>query len=107
MRRFNSTNSQDIALEMAKYRVHKIRRFYTHLLIYIIALMVYLTKTYLGAPFNFWPIRDINETIMWIWTFIIAVQGIRLFFREKVFDTAWEQRKVQEYMNHDKQNKWE
>jgi len=44
---------------------------------------------------------------MWVWTFIIAVQGLKLFFREKVFGTDWEQRKIKEYLNKDQQNKWE
>ncbi|HNP32777.1 MAG TPA: 2TM domain-containing protein [Flavobacterium sp.] len=107
MRRFKSINSNDIALEMARYRVHKIRRFYTHLFIYVIGVLLYVAKTYFGAPFNFWPIRHINSLFIMIWTFIIAIQGIKLFFRENVFNSDWEQRKMQEYLNKDKQNKWE
>lgn len=107
MRRFDSTNSEDIALEMARYRVHKMKRFYTHLFIYSIGMFLYLAKTYFGAPFNFSPIVHINETFMWIWTFIIAVQGLRLFFRETFFTTNWEHRKIQEYMNKEAKNKFE
>jgi len=107
MKRFSSTNPQELALEQARYRVRKIRRFYSHLLIYTLVLLVYLSKTYLGAPFNFWPIIHIGKTFILIWTIIIGVQGLRLFFREKVFDSAWEQRKMQEYMKDNKQNKWE
>lgn len=107
MRRFDTTNPENFALGMARYRVHKIRRFYSHLFIYAIGVLVYVVKTYFGAPFNFWPIRHINETFMWVWTFIIAVQGLRLFFREKAFDSNWEQRKMKEFMNNDNQNKYE
>lgn len=103
----NNLSTEEIDLELARYRVHKIKRFYTHLFIYIIGLIIFIAKTYFGAPFNFWPIQYINCFFMWVWTFIIAVQGLRLFFREKVFGTSWEQRKIQELINKDKQNKWE
>lgn len=106
-RRFNSDNAEDFTLQMARYRVHKMRRFYTHLFIYTVGVLLYVAKTYFGAPFNFWPIRHINCFFMMIWTFIIAIQGIRLFFREKVFGTNWEQRKMQEFLNEEKNNKWE
>lgn len=103
----NNLSTEEIDIELARYRVHKIKRFYTHLFIYVIGLIIFIAKTYFGAPFNFWPIQHINCFFMWVWTFIIAVQGLRLFFREKVFGTSWEQRKIQELINKDKQNKWE
>ena len=106
-RKFESTNPEDLALEMARYRVHKMSRFYTHLFIYIVGLLLYLAKTYFGAPFNFWPIVHINCFFMSIWTLVIAIQGIKLFFRETIFGSSWEQRKMQEFMNKEKQNKWE
>lgn len=105
--KFDRNNPENFDIEMARYRVHKMRRFYTHLFIYGIGVLIFLAKTYLGAPFNFWPIRYINCFFMWVWTFIIAVQGLKLFFREKVFGTQWEQRKLQEFINQEKQNKWE
>ena len=105
--RFDPSNPDDFALEMARYRVHKMKRFYIHLFIYIVGVLLYVAKTYYGAPFNFWPIRHINCFFMWVWTFIIAVQGLKLFFREKVFGTDWEQRKIKEYLNKDQQNKCE
>ena len=104
---FNEISSKDIELELARNRVERIKKFYTHLFIYVIGVIIFIAKTYFGAPFNFWPIKYINCFFMWAWTFIIAVQGLRLFFREKVFGTKWEQKKVQEFLNNDKQNKWE
>ena len=106
-RKFNSTNPDDLALEMARYRVDKMKKFYTHLFIYIVGSALYLCKTYFGAPFNFWPIVHINCFFMIVWTIIIGIQGIKLFFRENVFNSDWEQRKMQEFINKDKQNKWE
>lgn len=105
--KFDHSNPENFAIEMARYRVQKMRRFYMHLFIYTIGILVYAAKTYLGAPFNFWPIRYINSFFMWVWTFVIIVQAFKLFLREKVFGTKWEQRKLQEFINQEKQNKWE
>ena len=107
MRNFKTINSENMALEMARYRVRKIRRFYTHLFIFSIVGLIYIVNNYFEVPFNFLPIGRINKTFMWIWTLIIVVQGVRLFFRENVFGTDWEQRKTQEFLNKDKQNKWQ
>ena len=106
-RKFESVNPEDIELEIVRSRVHKMRNFYTHLFIYLVGVTIYICKTYFGAPFNFWPIRHINCFFMMVWTFIIAIQGIKLFFRENVFGTSWEKRKIQEFIKKDKQNKWE
>jgi hypothetical protein len=107
MKRFEVNTPEDYALEMARYRVRKMRRFYTHLLIYAIGIFIYVAKTHFGAPFNFWPIVHINCFVMMAWTFIIAVQGLKLFFRETVFTSNWERRKMQEFINKEKHNKYE
>lgn len=107
MRRLKSYSSDEIALEIARHRVDKIKRFYKHLFIYTVAISLYVAKTYFGAPFNFWPIHFVNNTFMAVWTFIIAIQGLRLFFRESFFGTDWEHRKIQEYMSKETRNKFE
>ena len=106
MKRFKSNNPEDLAIEMARYRVHKIKSFFTHLFIFTIGVLIFIAKTYYGAPFNFWPIVHINCFFMWVWKFIISVQGLRLFFREQIFGPNWEEKKINEILNKDKQNKW-
>ncbi len=107
MRRFKEASPENIALAMVRSRVRKMSRFYMHLFIYIIGLLIYLAKAYYGAPFNFWPIKHINSFFMWVWTFFVVLQGIQLFLSEKVFGVDWERRKLQEFMNKDKQTKWD
>jgi uncharacterized protein YacL len=95
---FSDKSAEQIAFEMAKERVHKLKKFYIHLFIYAIAVVVYVLKTYFGAPLNFWPIHFLNEFVMCVWTFIIAVKAIRIFFKEHFFGTNWEQRKINEIL---------
>lgn len=87
---------------LARKRVRKIKHFYGHLLVYLIGLAVYITKTYFGAPLNFIPLNYMNEFFMWIWTFVFAVEGFQLFFSEKVFGDNWEQKQIGKIMNEDK-----
>lgn len=105
----NNKTSEQVMLELAKERVRRIKKFYDHFFIYIIGLGIYLAKTYLGAPLNFFPIRYINETFMWCWTFVFGIQGIKLFFIENVFGTNWEKRQLKKEMENQssRTNKWE
>jgi len=106
MNRFKTTSNEEFRLQMARHRVQKIGNFFSHLFIFTIGVLIYVAKTYFGAPLNFWPIQYINCAFMCVWTFVIAVQGIRLFCREIIFGTNWENRKIQEYLNNKNQTKW-
>ena len=68
--------SGNLELDMIKMRVHELKNFYIHLLIYCIGVLIYIGKRYFNLPINFWPINFIKEFFMWGWTFIVAVQGI-------------------------------
>lgn len=92
--------------DLAQRKVRKITKFYKHLLIYAIGLTVYILKRYFGLPLNFPPISYINSFVMWIWTFALAVQGIRIFMTEVVFGQKWENRKIEKMLvrKNEKQN---
>jgi hypothetical protein len=68
-----------------------------------------VAKTYFGVPFNFWPIRFINEFVMWVWTFFLVVQAIQLFLIQKVFGANWEQKRIQKMIEKEKieKQKWQ
>ena len=103
------SNSKEIMEEIIREKVQKIKKFYTHLFIFVIGVIVYVSKTYLGAPLNFWPIKFINEFFMWCWTFIIVVQGIQLFLSQKMFGKNWENQKIREILEKEevKKQNWE
>ena len=100
---------EEIVEEAVRKRVRKIKNFYGHLFVYLIGVCVYISKTYYGAPLNFIPISYINEVFMWVWTFVIAIEGILLLLRERVFGDDWEQKKIQQIVDKEKveQKKWE
>ena len=104
----NNNSSETILRELVRERVQKMYRFYIHLFIYIIGLTIYISKTYFGAQFNFFPFRLINETVMWIWTSVLVIKGIRLFVNEKVLGANWEQNKINEILENENKTskKW-
>jgi uncharacterized protein YacL len=103
-----NNTSNELLRELARERVHKLRQFYVHLFIYVVVVLIYMSKTYFGAPFNFIPLRYINETVVWIWTFVIAVKGFKLFIKEQFLGTQWEQNKIREIIEKENslKNKW-
>jgi hypothetical protein len=99
--------TQNDCYYQAQLRVRKLTRFYGHLFVYMIVLMLYVLKNYFGAPLNFFPIHFLNDFVMSIWTFVIAVKLVKLFFAEIIFDGRWEQNKIDKIMSQNSENhKW-
>lgn len=96
--------TQEESYYQAQIRVRKLTRFYGHLFVYAILLMLYVLKEYFEAPLNFFPIRYLNDLVMSIWTFVIAVKFVKLFFAEIIFDGKWEQNKIEKIMRQDSEN---
>jgi hypothetical protein len=100
-----NTVSTSTVAQMAKDRVRQLKGFYCHLLVFTIGVVVYISKSYFGAPINFPPISYVNFTFMAIWTFIITVDGLRLFVKEKLSGTSWEKRKINQIIEQEKASK--
>ena len=99
-------NDNNIVLEqMAKDRVRQLKGFYWHLFVFLIGVVVYVSKTYFGAPLNFPPISYMNVAFMVIWTLIITVDGLRLLVKEKLSGTQWEVRKINQFVEQEKASK--
>lgn len=101
MEQNNIANS--ISLEIAKERVRRIKKFYNHLFVFLIGATLFISKTYFGAPLNFFPVRYLNSTFMYCWTFILVVQGVKLFVIQNLLGKDWERNQIQKIL--DKENK--
>lgn len=100
-------NTQQESYYQVQRRVRKVTRFYGHLFVYCIVLLLYVLKEYFNAPLNFFPIRYINDLVMTIWTFVIAVKFVKLFFAEIIFGENWEQNKIEKIMRQQSEHqKW-
>jgi uncharacterized protein YacL len=101
----NDTNYLQMELEeLAKKRVRKIKRFFNHLLIYSIGLVVFILKEYFDAPFNFPPVHFLNWFFMLCWTVVLAVQGLKLLIKEVVLGKNWENRQMSKILESESNN---
>jgi len=83
----------------AKERVEEIKGFYVHLLIYIVVnifLFIINIVTTPGALWFYWPLLG--------WGIGIAIHGLSVFVFGQFFGNEWEERKIKEIMNKDKNN---
>jgi hypothetical protein len=90
----------------AKAKVERIKMFYIHLLGYIVAsgFILYNSLTIEeGHKFED-SVLAINVSSLVIWGIVIIVHGWSAFKGRILFSKKWEERKVKEYMNNDKQN---
>jgi uncharacterized protein YacL len=98
----------NLQVDIIRSRVKELKKFYSHLFIYVIGVLVYISKTYFDLPINFWPINFINEFFMLVWTFVIGVQAVSLFLMQRLFGSKWEEQKINEMMEKEKSEttKW-
>ena len=88
----------------AKAKVRKVKMFYIHLLGYIVAagLIIYNFIIIEDVPLKN-TILAVNTSSLVIWGIVIAIHGWITFKGRILFSKKWEERKVKEYMNRDKQ----
>ena len=100
--------SSDDRYNVAFKRVKRIKGFYVHLLVYLLVNAYGIFGDYFGN-------RSENE-IFWSWaTFSTAffwgiglfAHGMSVFGRNIFFGDNWEEKKIQELIEKDKNEKWE
>ena len=98
----------DARYELAYKRVKKIKGFYVHLIIYILVnAFVFvngLIKNELKyETFTGWEIYSTP----FFWGIGLLAHGLTVFGRNIFFSDDWEERKIKEFMDKDKSQKWE
>ena len=79
MERIDTNQEQEALVQMAKERVKKLKDFYFHMVFFMLGVVIYVLKTYYGAPLNFFPIRYINGFVMAIWTTFLLFKRFNCF----------------------------
>ncbi|MBK9254279.1 MAG: 2TM domain-containing protein [Saprospiraceae bacterium] len=94
---------QEIAYEAAQKRVKKLKGFYIHLLVYIVVnvMIVYVNYTYSKTTTSLFELK--NYTTAFWWGIGLMAHGFNVFFIDLIFDKDWEERKIRELMNKEKE----
>jgi len=95
-------------IEHARKQVKRIKGFYTHLLIYIIVnlVFVFINIQNLDPGESYFQLR--NFITLGTWGIAIIIHAISVFLPNFAFGSAWEQRKIKEYMEkEEKHQQWD
>jgi Na+/melibiose symporter-like transporter len=105
----NNTNltSEEIKYQQALKRVKKIKGFYTHLMVYVVINIGILIANYRNsdANENFWQWQTFNT--VFFWGIGLVAHAMSVFMPGILMGKDWEEKKIRELMEKEKQNKWE
>lgn len=92
----------------AQKRIKNIKGFYTHLLIYLIAIIIWililvnLNEVSNSLQYGFWGMGYGLVAMALFWGVGIVFHWFQVFGKEFIFSKDWEKRKVKELMDNDK-----
>ena len=101
------TETDQIAYNNAVKRVKKIKGFYTHLIVYVVIniMIVILNTQDLKAGESYFQWKNFATAIFW--GIGLAAHGLSVFVPPLFLGSDWEERKIKELMEKEKNNKWE
>jgi hypothetical protein len=98
----------DTRYELAYKRVKRIKGFYIHLLVYVLVnafiIVSSFNRSVLGSEVFF---RWETFSTALFWGIGLVAHGMSVFGRDLFFGADWEERKIKEFMDKDKSQKWE
>lgn len=92
--------------ERARKRVKRIRGFYTHALVYVVInIMIFIVNTQLtsGQNYNGWQMFSTPV----FWGIGLLAHGLSVFLPPLLIGKGWEDDKIKELMEKEKNQKWE
>lgn len=105
----NNTNlsPDEIKYQQAIKRVKKIKGFYSHLTIYLVINVMLLIVNYKNSDVSehFWRWQTFSTVLFW--GIGLVAHGMSVFMPAVLMGKDWEERKIKELMEKEKQNKWE
>ena len=101
-------NTQDeIKYQEALKRVKKIKGFYTHAIVYVFVniMIVFINVKNLDPGETYFQFK--NFMTAFFWGIGLAAHGLSVFVPNWIMGQNWEERKIKEFMEKEKANKWE
>lgn len=98
----------DTRYELAYKRVKRIKGFYIHALVYVLVnafiIISAFNKSEIGSEFFFkWE----TFSTAFFWGIGLLAHGLSVFGRNLFFSADWEEKKIREFMDKEKNKKWE
>jgi hypothetical protein len=92
-----------IIYEAAKKRVEKLKGFYVHLLVYLLVntMIIYANYQFGNSKGSFFELG--NFSTAFFWGIGLAAHGLSIFSLEVFFGKDWEERKIREIMDRERE----
>ena len=100
--------NRDERYEIAAKRVKRIKGFYVHLLVYILVNIFIIAGNSIrnsNSDPSFWSWQTFSTALFW--GIGLVAHGLSVFGKNLFFSSNWEEKKIQELMDKDKNQKWE
>lgn len=100
--------NRDERYEIAVKRVKSIKGFYVHLIVYILVNIFIIAGNLMNNSNNdpfFWSWQTFSTALFW--GIGLLAHGLSVFGKNLFFSSNWEEKKIQEFMDKDKSQKWE
>jgi uncharacterized integral membrane protein len=100
-------NYDEIKYQEAAKRVKKIKGFYTHLTVYIVVntMIIIVNVQNLDEGESFFKFKTFSTALFW--GIGLAAHGLSVFLPSLIMGKDWEEKKIKELMEKEKNNKWE
>ena len=98
---------EDVKYYEALKRVKRIKGFYTHALVYVVINLMFVVINYqnLGEGESYFQWH--NFITAFFWGIGLLAHGLSVFLPGMILGSDWEERKIKELMEKEKNNKWE
>lgn len=100
-------NIDDIRYQEALKRVKKIRGFYTHAIVYVVINFMILIVNIQNIDKGESYFEFHNFATAFFWGIGLAAHGLSVFGPNLILGKDWEERKIKELMEQEKNSKWE
>ncbi len=102
-----NSNYEEIRYQEARKRIKKIKGFYTHLAVYIVINIMIIIINFQNLDAGESYFQKENFFTAFFWGIGLAAHGLSTFLPNWFLGNNWEQRKIEELMEKEKNNKWE
>ncbi len=101
------STQDEIKYQEALKRVKKIKGFYTHAIVYVFVniMIVFLNVKNLDPGETYFQFK--NFLTAFFWGIGLVAHGLSVFVPNWIMGQNWEERKIKEFMEKEKANKWE
>lgn len=107
MEHYNKQTNQDLEYELAAKRVKRLKGFYTHLLVYILVNIFIIVVNFQDLKPGESYFQHKNFMTALFWGIGLSAHAFSVFVPHFLFGNNWEERKIREFMEKDKLNKYE